>query len=565
MLLDLDKEYLRDLKITALGDIISILKHARHHHDKTTHEAILNRERDTSSEGSQKEESPPPPKSRFSSKPQTNPAPAKISFKDNPGSSKISSSGEQVRTSKMREELDRTSRIEQELLRARISSKAISSVKTSKDKIGKESMKDISEPKSVFSRLGGTAGENDNSMVKPEVKEMRGGSIFERLGRQDDEERSRRSRREDDQEPRVTSTSEDSNPALNRCERASASPGRGILKKRAAGEVGSALQKSKSAPNIISLKAPVREKNTKRISFGEIETRTMAPKDDIRSRLGYGRQASPPPEVIEPQMQTKIQKIALGGGKFEMRKVMKMVKTELGKDDLSRPEVKAESDDTRFERTSSRMSSAGVFAMEGVSKLKISVKNDPKPQQMVVKKDLQIVAKRSADLEEEPVRKSKKRLAMYRTLADGTVEKEYIGYDNPILAKVPIQKRKSEDLASTSPRRASSVTITKDKTASNFQVVRRPSAPLYSGQEKVVTLAEKAKEMRSRAEGEGRGFETLATRAQRRRSPSPVVDRSRGRMVDRLGEEVRDRSPLHGRLGVKAEGKQIFSRLGPKY
>jgi len=565
MLLDLDKEYLRDLKITALGDIISILKHARHHHDKTTHEAILNRERDTSSEGSQKEESPPPSKSRFSSKPQTNPAPAKISFKDNPGSSKISSSGEQVRTSKIREELDRTSRIEQELLRARISSKAISSVKTSKDKIGKESVKDISEPKSVFSRLGGTAGENDNSMVKPEVKEMRGGSIFERLGRQDDEERSRRSRREDDQEPRVTSTSEDSNPILNRCERASASPGRGILKKRAAGEVGSALQKSKSAPNIISLKAPVREKNTKRISFGEIETRTMAPKDDIRSRLGYGRQASPPPEVIEPQMQTKIQKIALGGGKFEMRKVMKMVKTELGKDDLSRPEVKAESDDTRFERTSSRMSSAGVFAMEGVSKLKISVKNDPKPQQMVVKKDLQIVAKRSADLEEEPVRKSKKRLAMYRTLADGTVEKEYIGYDNPILAKVPIQKRKSEDLASTSPRRASSVTITKDKTASNFQVVRRPSAPLYSGQEKVVTLAEKAKEMRSRAEGEGRGFETLATRAQRRRSPSPVVDRSRGRMVDRLGEEVRDRSPLHGRLGVKAEGKQIFSRLGPKY
>ena len=199
-------------------------------------------------------------------------------------------------------------------------------------------------------------------------------------------------------------------------------------------------------------------------------------------------------------------------------------------------------------------------------KITVGIKNDPKPQQMVVKKDLQIVAKRSADLEEEPVRKSKKRLAMYRTLADGTVEKEYIGYDNPILAKVPIQKRKSEDLPpTTSPRRASSVTITKDKTASNFQVVRRPSAPLYSGQEKVVTLAEKAKEMRSRAEGEGRGFETLASRAQRRRSPSPVGDRSRGRVVDRLGEEVRDRSPLHGRLGVKTEGKQIFSRLGPKY
>jgi len=29
MLMDLDKEYLRDLNITALGDIISILKHAK--------------------------------------------------------------------------------------------------------------------------------------------------------------------------------------------------------------------------------------------------------------------------------------------------------------------------------------------------------------------------------------------------------------------------------------------------------------------------------------------------------------------------------------------------------
>merc|ERR1712226_749525 len=141
------------------------------------------------------------------------------------------------------------------------SSKAISSVKTNtKEKVSKEVLgkKEISEPKSVFSRLGGTEVEDEKSRAKPEVKEERGGSIFERLGRQDDDEWSRRPRREDDQEPRVTSTSEDSNPGLNRSERASASPGRGILKKRAAGEVGSALQKSKSAPNIISLKAPVK-------------------------------------------------------------------------------------------------------------------------------------------------------------------------------------------------------------------------------------------------------------------------------------------------------------------
>ena len=34
MLMDLDKEYLRDLKITALGDIISILKHAKVQHER---------------------------------------------------------------------------------------------------------------------------------------------------------------------------------------------------------------------------------------------------------------------------------------------------------------------------------------------------------------------------------------------------------------------------------------------------------------------------------------------------------------------------------------------------
>ena len=38
---DLDKEYLRDLKITALGDIISILRAARKHQDRTEREAAL--------------------------------------------------------------------------------------------------------------------------------------------------------------------------------------------------------------------------------------------------------------------------------------------------------------------------------------------------------------------------------------------------------------------------------------------------------------------------------------------------------------------------------------------
>ena len=92
---------------------------------------------------------------------------------------------------------------------------------------------------------------------------------------------------------------------------------------------------------------------------------------------------------------------------------------------------------------------------------------------------------------------------MYRTLPDGTVEKEYISYDDPILAKVskrtfniwtfswslknastskilvqvPIQKRDE----------GGKVTIAKDKTASNFQVfqsILSSSMPVFSATSK---------------------------------------------------------------------------------
>ena len=74
-------------------------------------------------------------------------------------------------------------------------------------------------------------------------------------------------------------------------------------------------------------------------------------------------------------------------------------------------------------------------------------------------------------------------------------------------------------------------------------------------QSKTLTLAEKAREMRSRdEEGEketskGRRFETLASRAQRKRSPSPEPARQEGRA----------RSP------PRKAGGPVFSRLGPKF
>ena len=79
-----------------------------------------------------------------------------------------------------------------------------------------------------------------------------------------------------------------------------------------------------------------------------------------------------------------------------------------------------------------------------------------------------------------------------------------------------------------------------------MQVVRRPN--LSNEQSKTsLTLAEKAREMRSREEEEktikGRRFETLASRAQRKRSPSPEAARQEGRKA----------------------GGPVFSRLGPKF
>ena len=72
-------------------------------------------------------------------------------------------------------------------------------------------------------------------------------------------------------------------------------------------------------------------------------------------------------------------------------------------------------------------------------------------------------------------------------------------------------------------------------------------------QSKTLTLAEKAREVRSRDEevetSKSRRFETLASRAQRKRSPSPEPARQEGRA----------RSP------PRKAGGPVFSRLGPKF
>ena len=128
---------------------------------------------------------------------------------------------------------------------------------------------------------------------------------------------------------------------------------------------------------------------------------------------------------------------------------------------------------------------------------------------------------------------------------------------------MPIQKREEVE---------KEVVIAKDKTASNFkvrtriinicfcsnflltQVVRRTSQSNEQG--KSLTLAEKAREMRSREEevdvkaNRAKRFETLASRAQRKRSPSPEAARPR---------DERERSPQ------RKAGGPVFARLGPRF
>ena len=169
--------------------------------------------------------------------------PSKLSPKVVPGKPVVERSTlpETSRSEKIRAELERTSRIEQELVRARkgLPPPPLEGSRGREPEVRRSWEQEAGgESKSVFSRLGAAEGEKEKVVVKKEQvlkkeqveKEVRGGSIFERLGRQE-------GGRTEEQEARVSSTSEEGRSSassweegqgLARAARASASPGRGM-------------------------------------------------------------------------------------------------------------------------------------------------------------------------------------------------------------------------------------------------------------------------------------------------------------------------------------------------
>lgn len=543
MLSELDKDYLRDMNITALGDIISILRHKKKVLTKTVQKDVLikterksppaKRRESKSSSGSSSpssSEEPSAPEKKIKTKKETAPVPVAP-----PVSSISSRLGPAVGTN----------------------SKDETKVSPVSYRLGPAVSVDTSTTRgqSAFSRLGSQQGEPSKSPSK---------NVYSRLGPEDTESRP--------QESRISSTSETS-PG-----KTGDSKTKGILKKRGVGD-GSNMSRSKSAPNVISLKPQASAgKLKKRISFGKDEIRLMEASPGIKARLGYGRCSSPPPpeidEIDEPGLQTELRKIAVGKGQFEIRKVMKVVNEKLSKlRDSVTPERKAEPKEavTVKKETKAGMTIAirnteyekkeeSNYKVDKVDLALRAAKLKSNLDQRRESSSSSTTRKRvSASNEREPTSPGK-RLVKYETLADGSKIKTYIDYDDPILETVPIKKsRVGGELEK-------KIAISKDRLAENFTVTRRLSEGGGDvGPGNIRTLAQRADLARSKHQS------VSPEKCVRARLDDGYKsdDGLRSSVRDRVGPSPRSAS-VRDRIGARevnnggSSDKNIFSRLGSR-
>ena len=441
----------------------------------------------------------------------------------------------------------------------------------------------------VFSRLG-----SQQSEPEPEVSKSKSPNknVYDRLGGVTSSA--------EPQEQRISSTSESLTKEASRqtkgnrkldCDFRNIKNSSGILKKRGVGD-GSSMSRSRSAPNIISLKPQASgSKLKKRISFGKDEIRLMDSSPGIKSRLGFGRCSSPPPpEIDEPSLQTELKKIAVGKGQFEIRKVMKVVNEKLStlRDSVT-PERKT---DTKETKPSSR-----IITMKN-SECKKKDESDYK----VDKVDLALrAAKLQSNLDlrrgneshsgnkdrnkvtvsnngKQDESKSKlspgKRLWKVGTLEDGTRIQTLTDYDDPILETVPIKKIRLDPEEAKKEKKI----VIADRVADDFTVNRSPISRRLSESGSSKTLAQRARMAVSKHQSVSPERTEEGGRARGQIESVRVRDRvgSRERDSDRSNDRSSDRSTFQARSssikdrigGAKevhgAADKSIFSRLGSR-
>ena len=374
------------------------------------------------------------------------------------------------------------------------------------------------------------------------------------------------------------------------------------------------MSRSKSASNVISLKktdeASLKQK--KRISFGHDEIRYMEPNPGIKSRLGFGndnrRPSSPPPpeldDIEDQSLKTELKKIAVGKGKFELKRVMKVV-NEMNKSalrDSVTPERTAAKNEEEFYITS-----RSNKEKTSENPLKISIRNDEYKKSSdsytVDKVDLALrAAKLKVNLDQRREQSSssltsssnsRKRLVKVETLIDGTKVKTEIDPDDPILDSVPIKKLKSSEPVR-ELKHDKKIKISDNHMANDFKVTR-PVSSLYSDQPGGSgghrTLAQKAdmartkhdsREMSRRSEERPSGVKSRLNSSDGYKSDDGMSrsigyksSSSSSSMRDRIGPggDSRDyggeKSPRHGgssvrdRVGVRdAKSPSIRDRLG---